>query len=189
MVRSFPRIGTSIEIAFYETGFERNQHFSSNHYIRACQSWHIAANHGPRDRNAYGETRHKLTNIRKFVIRNSPKGGIELKKKKRRKLNGTGENWRLDRWPGGSVHSALLLSSRSFWSFKISWSNNRIMSCDFSIEATSVLPSRFHRCTRSYSALRRRNLISIFSQTRHSVFTFSVLLTSFMPHVSPVRYS
>lgn len=116
------------------------------------------------------------------------------KEGKRRKTDGkqqdapgttrpTKSNWE------SRLHNALLRSSRSLCSFTISRSRDLMVSCALSIEATRLLPSRFHRCTRSSSALRRRNLVSIFSQRRHCVVAYSVRLTSFIPQVSPVRYS
>lgn len=87
------------------------------------------------------------------------------------------------------LRRVLLRSSRSRCRERISFSKSIMSLLDRSIEATSVAPSRFHRSKRSTSALRRRYLVSIFSQRRQLVFSFSVVLTSLIPHVSPVRYS
>ena len=63
------------------------------------------------------------------------------------------------------------------------------MSTDFSIEAANLRGSRCHLPMRSTSAWRRRILVSIFSQSLHFVPVATVCMMSFMPHVSPIRYS
>jgi hypothetical protein len=97
--------------------------------------------------------------------------------------------WLLKKFQSCFHESAFLLSSRSRCSWRISFSSSMTSFCDRSMDATRVLPSRFHRFKRSNSALRRRYLVSIFSHKRHSVVSNSVMLTSLMPQVSPVRYS
>lgn len=149
----------------------------------------------------YGETWRRTTDMIKLAA-----GGNIAKKRKQQKakkksgrgLEGKELNSdtpaRQQRTPtqlnwARPLQSALLFSSRSLCNLTISLSRVLMVSCDFSIDATRVFPSRFHRCTRSSSALRRRCLVSIFSQRRHCIAAYSVKFTSFMPHVSPVRYS
>lgn len=68
-------------------------------------------------------------------------------------------------------------------------SSERTISSDFSIEARNFPPSFFQRLTRSFSVARRRCFVSILSQMRHFWLRFVVDMTSFIPQVSPCRYS
>lgn len=78
---------------------------------------------------------------------------------------------------------------RSLPKSKISRSRTLIISVERSIEALNLLPSRFQRLILSNSALRRRCFVSILSQSLHFWVTGTVCMMSFIPHVSPVRYS
>ena len=103
--------------------------------------------------------------------------------------NYTGSSlWRLsDRSSLYQIACSLLC--RSFHRSLISLSSALIMSEDRSIEALNFPPSLFQRLMRSYSALRRRCLVSILSQSLHFCELGTVCMMSFMPQVSPVRYS
>lgn len=78
---------------------------------------------------------------------------------------------------------------RSLPKSNISRSRTLIISVDRSIDALNLLPSRFQRLILSNSALRRRCFVSILSQSLHFWVTGTVCMMSFIPHVSPVRYS
>ena len=78
---------------------------------------------------------------------------------------------------------------RSLPRSNISRSKTLIISYDRSIEALNLLPSRCQRLIRSTSALRRRCFVSILSQSLHFWLTGTVCMMSFIPQVSPVRYS
>jgi hypothetical protein len=71
----------------------------------------------------------------------------------------------------------------------ISWSKTLIKSYEWSIDARNFPPSLCQRLMRSTSALRRRCFVSILSQSLHFWELCRVCMMSFMPQVSPVRYS
>ena len=78
---------------------------------------------------------------------------------------------------------------RSFPRSYISWSKTLIRSYERSIDARNFPPSLCQRLMRSTSALRRRCFVSILSQSLHFWEFWSVCMISFIPQVSPVRYS
>lgn len=71
----------------------------------------------------------------------------------------------------------------------ISWSKTLIRSYERSIDARNFPPSLCQRVMRSTSALRLRCFVSILSQSLHFCGFWIVCMISFMPQVSPVRYS
>ena len=81
------------------------------------------------------------------------------------------------------------LICRSFIMPLISCSKPLTISSDRSMEAANLLPSLFQRVMRSISWARRLFFVSNFSQCLQLPRTCRVVMTSLVPHVSPVRYS